>query len=172
METMIWIIGGIMILAGLGLIVRLAKEKNKRKIFKKYQEIEILKKIKKDTPEEELDEISKIFKSFIKQEYGINEKLSLGEISTELEKRNEQKLNEVCSNIKKYYYLDKKRTFEKNEAIKNKIIGSIKKRRKNKELELKQKEKKATFLERINNQEKELKEKLRIQKSINTKLKK
>lgn len=159
------ILATIMLLLGIILLYYSLKQKNKEKI--KIQNT--IEKIK-GTPEEKFKKILTILKEQIKEQYKINDKLSLKEIITELEKKDSPFFLQLCKEIEPYIYQKKEKN--KTNYFEKKLLEEIKKKdeynKKQKEL----KKKKETLIEKLANKERELHEKIRIEKIKHKKLKK
>jgi len=146
-------------------------EKERYRIKKNQEEIELINRIKAENPTQELRELSKITKGYIKKTYRLSDRLSLNELIKELEDKQDQRLKQICERIRGYYYTKNETTKQKNQEIKKELIEtieSIEREKKKKELERREKE---NIVDRIKNKEQEMREQIRIQKIRHSKFK-
>ncbi|MEM4181937.1 MAG: hypothetical protein QXX68_02160 [Candidatus Pacearchaeota archaeon] len=160
------------ILLAIGIIflyLAIKKQKKRKKTFYIKEKDPFL--IEGKTTEELLKSFNSAIKYAIKKHYKISEKLSLREIIVELEKKENPFFLDIAKSLEKFYY--QQNTLSKQEIIKlkNKFLEELKEKE---EIERKENEKKKenmTFIEKILEKEKELKEKTKIEKIRLKKLK-
>jgi hypothetical protein len=164
------IISAIFVFFAIILLIRTLKRPS---IVKKDEELEILelKSVKANNPKEGLEKITSILKLYIKRRYGLNNKLSLDEITKQLKIKDNWRLISICKVIQKDYYTNKRITSKEIEKLKKQVIDTIKTIEINKRRQKEKEKNKETILDKVKNKQAELGEEIRIQKILHSKLK-
>lgn len=168
MNTII-IISFIILISGIIFLV-LAIKKSRKNNKNEIPEVTILKKIIEPNPRQELQKMTIVLKQYIKRTYHLTDKFSLNELTAELSKEGEVRLRGICEKIKPYYYTKKNITKKETDNIKEEMIISINETERERiRNELKER-RYETPLERIKRREQEIKDRIRIQRIIHSKL--
>ncbi len=175
MELSIILLSASLLIVGILLLAIAIKKPGlkKQRIEQKIGPVEIeeINKINTTDPTKELQELTRITKKFIKRIYRLSDKLSLNELITELENKQDQRLKKICEKIREHYYKNNKIDSTELAEIRKEIISTInliELERSQKKLELKQNE---TLVDKIRNKEFEMKEQIRIQRIKHSRLK-
>lgn len=167
------VISVMLVLAAFALMIKASRiSKDPKKDKEKIPEVEQLKNLNENDSKKELDQIILILKSYLRRRYNLNTKLSLDELSEEVKKQNENRLEPIFNKLKRKYYAGKEATTAGNKRIKKTLIDTITKIENHHEKERIKKKRNETVFERIQNKEKRIKEEIRVQKMLHSKLKK
>ncbi|GEM_PF-7039161 len=138
------------------------KQKRKRRVFYLKEKSPLL--IEGKTTEELLNSLNSAIKSQIKKYYGISEKLSLKEIIKELEKREKPSFINITKKLEDYFYKESKPTKEKIIKLKKEFLEEVKRKEEIEKKEEERRKEKISFLEKLLEKEKEIREKTKNEK--------
>lgn len=159
-------------ITGLAILVyALSNPEKKSKKIKSKNPAESIKNLENQPIPEQLKTITTSVKNYVKKQFNISNKLSLNEISQHLGLIEQPKLQEICEDLKKFHYTEKQPTKKDLQQLTDKLNKTIDEIQQENEKQLLAKQKNQTIIDKLKDREQNLKQNIRVQRIIHSKIK-